>query len=132
MTPERNERGVGELVSDLVQQMSTLVQTEGKLLRSELRETGQKVSGGAIEILAGAGLLIAALVILLQALVQALAQAGLGEAWAALIVGLVVGIVGYLVIRRGTKTLSVEELTPQRSARQLGKDASLVKGEMSS
>ncbi len=44
-------------------------------------------SGGAIEVLAGAALLIAARVILLQALVHALATTGIGPGWAALIVG---------------------------------------------
>lgn len=127
MTPDRDDRSLATLVSDLIQQLSTLVQTEGKLLRSELRETGGKISGGAIEILAGAGLLIAALVILLQALVHALATTGLGPGWAALIVGLVVALVGYLAVQRGTKNLSPDELAPRRSAEQLRKDANLVK-----
>ena len=127
MTPDRDDRSLASLVSDLVQQLSTLVQTEGKLLRSEVRESGKKITAGAIEIVAGAGLLIAALVILLQALVQALAAAGLGEAWASLLVGLVVALVGYLVVQRGTKNLSPDELALSRSTEQLRKDANLVK-----
>ena len=127
MTPDRDDRSLATLVSDLVQQLSTLVQSEGRLLRSEVRESGKKISAGAIEIVAGAGLLVAALVILLQALVQALAQAGLGEAWASLVVEIVVALVGYLVVQRGTKNLSPDELALPRSTEQLRKDAHLVK-----
>lgn len=127
MIEDRDDRSLAGLISDLVQQLSTLVQTEGRLLRSELRETGSKLSSGAIEIVAGAGLLVAALVILLMALVQALAQMGLGQAWAALIVGLVVAAVGYFVVQRGTKNLSADELAPTRTTEQLRKDANLVK-----
>jgi drug/metabolite transporter (DMT)-like permease len=127
MTRDPDDRSLATLVSDLVQQLSTLVQTEGKLLRSEVRESGRRISAGAIEILAGAGLLIAALVILLQALVQALAAAGLGEAWASLLVGVVVAIIGYLAVQRGTKNLTPDELALPRSTEQLRKDATLVK-----
>jgi len=110
MTPEPEDRSLGTLISDLVQQLSTLVQTEGKLLRSEVRESGRKVASGAIEVMAGAVMLIAALVILLEALVQALARTGMGPAWASLIVGIVVAVVGYFVVQRGAKNLSPEEL----------------------
>jgi hypothetical protein len=127
MTPEPNDRSLGTLVSDLVQQLSTLVQTEGKLLRSELRESGEKITSGAVEILAGAGLLIAALVILLQGLVHAVAQTGIGLGWSSLIVGIVVALVGYLAVQRGTKNLSPDEVALRRSAEQLRKDAHLVK-----
>ena len=48
-------------------------------------------------------------------------------AWAALLVGVVVALVGYLVIQRGTKNLSPDELALSRSTDQLRKDANLVK-----
>lgn len=126
-TPERSERSLAELISDLIQQLSTLVQTEGKLLRSELRDSGERIGAGAVEILAGAGLFIAALVVLLQALVHALAQTGIGMGWSSLIVGLAVALIGYLTLQRGRKNLTSDALAPKRSAEQLRKDAHLVK-----
>ena len=127
MTPDPDDRSLATLISDLVQQLSTLVQTEGKLLRSEVRESGRKITAGAIEVGAGAVLLVAALVILLQALVHAIAVAGLGEGWAALLVGVVVAVIGYFVVQRGTKNLTPDELALPRSSEQLRKDATLVK-----
>jgi len=127
MPAEPDDRSLPTLISDLVQQLTTLVQTEGKLLRSELRESGNKISSGAIELALGATLLIAGLVILLQAVVHFLVQAGMDIAWASLAVGIIVGVIGYIVLQRGSKNLSPDALTPQRSAEQLRKDATLVR-----
>jgi ABC-type Zn uptake system ZnuABC Zn-binding protein ZnuA len=43
-------------------------------------------------------------------------------------VGLVVAGVGYLLLRTGMKAISLKGLSPDRSARQLKKDAELMKG----
>ena len=53
-------RGLGTLISDLAQQVTTLLQTEGKLLRSEMSDKLSKVAAGAIEVLGGAICLLAA------------------------------------------------------------------------
>ena len=62
-------RSLATLVSDLAQQVTTLLQTEGRLLRTELSENARKAGAGAIEVLGGAICLMAALMVLLQALV---------------------------------------------------------------
>src|SRR5690606_28431601 len=88
MTPANDDRSFAALISDLVQQLSTLVQTEGRLLRSELTQGAHKAGAGAMEIAAGAILLLAALIVLLQALIVALANLGLGAGWSSLLVGI--------------------------------------------
>ena len=133
MMPEKGERGergdrsLAGLVSDLVRQLSALVQTEGKLLRSELRESGGRIGTGVLELLLGVVLLVPALVILLEAAVDLLVRNGFGAGWSAVIVGGVVALVGLLTLLHGRKTLSADTLAPHRSATQLRKDADLVK-----
>ena len=127
MTPDRNDRSLANLVSDLIRQLSSLVQTEGKLLRSELRDSGDRLGAGAVEVLVGIGLLIPAMVILLEALVVVLSRTALGPGWSSAIVGLSVGLIGLMTLLHGRRTLTVDGLTPRRSAEQLRKDASLVK-----
>ena len=78
MTDTPDGRGLGTLISDLAQQVTTLLQTEGKLFRSEMSDKLSKVGAGGMEVLAGAMCLLAALIVLLQALVIALANAGTG------------------------------------------------------
>ena len=74
MTDTPDGRGLGTLISDLAQQVTTLLQTEGKLFRSEMSDKLSKVGAGGMEVLAGAMCLLAALIVLLQALVIALAK----------------------------------------------------------
>ena len=78
MNEHQDSRGVATLLSDLAQQVTTLLQTEARLLRAEMSEKFSNVGSGAVEILGGAVCLLAALIVLLQALVIALAEAGLG------------------------------------------------------
>ena len=130
MTPEtgdRSDRSLAGLVSDLVRQLSALVQTEGKLLRSELRESGSRIGSGVLELLLGVVLLAPALVILLEAAVELLARRGFGAGWSAVIVGGVVELAGLLTLLHGRRTLSADMLAPHRSASQLRKDADLLK-----
>lgn len=127
MTPDKDNRSIPDLFSDLVQQLSTLVQTEGRLLRSELGQSAHKVGNGAMEVVAGALLLLAAMIVLLQALIGALAKWGLDPAWASLLVGIVVAVIGTILVKRGTANMSPSELTPSRTSEQLRKDAALAK-----
>ena len=78
MNESNDGRGLITLVSDLAQQVTTLLQTESKLLRSEMTDKLSRFGAGAVEVLGGAICLLAALMVLLQALVIALANAGLG------------------------------------------------------
>lgn len=126
MTPDKDSRSIPSLFSDLIQQLSALVQTEGKLLRSELTQSAHKMGNGAMEVAAGALLLLAALIVLLQALIVALSNLGLDPAWAALLVGVVVAVIGAILVKRGTSNMSPSELAPTRTTEQLRKDAALA------
>lgn len=112
MQQQRDERSLGELFAELARETSSLVRQEVTLARTEMtqkvtqagRDVGVIGVGGAI---AYAGLLaIIAAVIL-----------GLGQfipLWlSALIVGLVVAGVGYVLIQRGLSALKRANLTPQ-------------------
>lgn len=127
MTPETDNRSFTTLISDLVNQLSTLVRTESSLLKAELKDGAHKAGKGIMEVAAGALLLLAALIVLLEALVIALAELGLGPAWSALLVGVVVAVIGAIMVKRGTSNLEPSELTPSRTASQLREDAQLAK-----
>jgi hypothetical protein len=123
-------RSVPTLLSDLAQQVSTLVRTEAKLLRTELSEKAGKLGTGATEIAAGAVLLLAALLVLLQALVVALANMGLGAGWASLLVGIVVAAIGAFLVRKGSQDMSPSGLTPDRTTEQLRQDMQVAKEQI--
>ena len=125
-------RGVGlaDLVGQLGVDLAGLVRKESELIRAELTEKVSAAGKAVADIAAGGLLLVAALLVLLQALVLALAKV-MDPLWASLLVGLGVAAVGYLLVRAGKKALSPDALKPDRTARQLRKDAELIKGDRS-
>ena len=130
MTDTPDGRGLGTLISDLAQQVTTLLQTEGKLFRSEMSDKLSKVGAGGMEVLAGAMCLLAALIVLLQALVIALANAGLGAGWSSLLVGVAVAALGLILLRGGTATMQLGDVSPDRTAEQLKRDVRVVKEQI--
>jgi xanthine/uracil permease len=120
-------RTIPELLSVLTSDLATLVRKESELVRAELSEKLHSAGKAVGEIAAGGVLLLAALLVLLQALVGALALL-IGAIWAALLVGVVVAVLGVVLVRAGLKMMKPENLSPERTARQLQKDAQLVKG----
>jgi hypothetical protein len=120
-------RTLPELVSQLTTDLANLVRKESELVRTELTEKLHTAGKATGEIAAGGLLMVAALLVLLQALVIALSKV-MDPLWASLLVGVVVAGVGYFLVRAGMKMLKPEHLAPDRSARQLQKDAQLMKG----
>ena len=130
MSDAPDNRSLAGLVSDLAQQVTTLLQTEGKLLRAEMTEKLANAGAGAVEVLGGAICLLAALMVLLQALVIALANMGLGGGWASLLVGVIVAGLGIFLLRAGSSNLKPSEMTPDRTQAQLKRDAQTVKEQL--
>ena len=120
--------GIGDLLGQLGSDLAGLVRKESELIRAELAEKVNRAARAVGDIAAGGLLLVAALLVLLQALVLALSRL-MDPIWASLLVGLGVAAVGYLLVRAGMKAISLDGLKPDRTARQLRKDADLIKGE---
>jgi xanthine/uracil permease len=119
--------GLTDLIAQLGGDLAALVRKESELVRAEVSEKLNRAGKAVADIAAGGLLLVAALLVLLQALVLALSKF-MDPIWAALIVGVVVAGVGYLLVRAGMKSISLGGLKPDRTARQLKKDAELMKG----
>lgn len=124
--PGREARTLPDLIGRLTGDLASLVRKESELVRAEVTEKVRAAGKAVADIAAGGLLLAAALLVLLQALVLALSKV-MDPTWAALLVGLAVAAVGYLLVRIGMKTLSLSNLAPDRTARQLKKDAELIK-----
>lgn len=126
-SPGREGRTITDLIGQLSGDLAALVRKESELVRTELTEKLHAAGKAVGDIAAGGLLLIAALLVLLQALVLALSKV-MDPTLAALLVGVVVAGVGYVLLRAGMKAILPASLKPDRSARQLKKDADLMKG----
>ena len=122
-------RSLPELFGSLVTQLSTLFRKEVQLARAEV---GEKVgqATGSVAYLAVGGVLLLALIILLEAVVAFLAYLGVPVPWARLIVGVVLALVGYGLVRSGLSGLKTSNLVPNRTVEQLSRDATVAKEQV--
>ncbi len=122
----RDDRSLGELFAELTQESAKLVRQEMTLAKAELSEKASRVgkdlgflaAGGAV---AYAGLLaiLAAAIILLNDVMPL---------WlSALLVGLVVALVGYFLLRKGLDALKREDLAPRQTIETLKEDQQWAK-----
>jgi xanthine/uracil permease len=122
MMMQTDDRSLKELLSDLTNSLTTLVRKEIQLARAETSEkvTQSMVAVGAIA--AGGILALSALIVL--------AEMGVPPALASLIVGLVVAVIAYVLIHKGTNDLKATNLAPSRTIDSLSRDAQVVKEQV--
>jgi hypothetical protein len=125
----QDPRSLPELMSDLAGDMATLVRKEGELVRAEVSEKVHQTARAGGEIAAGAILLLAALMVMLEALILALSKV-MDPLWASIIVGVAVAAGGYMLVKTGLNMMKPENMRPERSVRQLHKDAQLMKEQV--
>jgi len=126
----RDERSLGELFGDLVRDMTTLVRQELALARSELTGTASRVGKNIGFLAMGGAVAYAGFLAVVAAVIIALGQLGLPWWLAALLVGLVVGGVGYALIRRGLTALRQEDFAPRQTLETLQEDVHMVKEQV--
>jgi hypothetical protein len=121
-----SDKGVVDIAGDALKEVAVLLQTELQLLRLELVE---KVTFTALSVAligAGAVLLMATIVLLLQAAVTGLVAYGFSWPIATLSVATATLIVGASLIWLGINRLSLTRLAPSKTLGQLQKDSSIA------
>jgi hypothetical protein len=122
---ERTDKPLGALFSDLTRNTVDLVRQEIALARAEMSQKISNAQGGITEIAIGAAILLAGLFIILQAIVAAVAMLlppELAPWLAPLIVGVVIALVGYGMLKAGSKKLQPDNLMPHRTMDSLKRD----------
>ena len=115
------------LAADALRISSDLVRKEVSLAKAELRQNLNRAGTGLGMIVAAAVLGIVKLNVLTVALVAALAETDLGPIWSAVVVGVVLAILAYVLLRKGMADLKPENLMPTRTVENVQRDASAVK-----
>ena len=123
-------RSIPEILTDVVNQFSTLLGKELHLARAELGENIAKAASGLGLAVVGAVLLIPALTVLLAAAVIALNHYGLAAPLAAVAIGGGVFIIGVILLFLGIGRLKAKQMLPSRTLHQLQRDASTAKDQM--
>ena len=121
-----SDKGVADLASDALKDIATLLQTELQLLRAEISEKLTFTALSAALIGAGALLLIATVVLLLEAAVTGLVAYGYSWPVATLIVAAVTLLTGAGLVWFGLNRLNLARLVPSKTLDQLQKDSNIV------
>lgn len=137
MANHSDQRSLTELVGGLVTDLSGLFRKEIDLAKAEASEKVDRALGG-LEVLAiGLVFAIGAIGVLLSAAVTGLAaflvSQGVTEpnadALASVIVGVVVALLAWAMVHRGTAALRTNNLTLDRTATSLRRDADVIRGK---
>ncbi len=124
----RDDRTLGELFAELAQETTTLVRHEVNLAKAEMGEKASRAGKHAGFLAAGGALAYAGLLAVLAAAIILL-NAVMPLWLAALLVGVVVAVVGYLLIRRGLDALRREDFAPRQTMETLKEDKQWAKDQ---
>jgi Putative Actinobacterial Holin-X, holin superfamily III len=124
---QTEDRSLKDLFADLSNSITTLFRKEIQLARAETSEKVTQIGVALGSIAGGAILAMAALIVLLQAVVIGLTEAGIPAGWASLIVGVIVAVIAYALIHKGTSDLKASNLAPSRTVDSLKRDAQIAK-----
>ena len=122
------ERSVGELFGELSQDMALLVRQEAQLAKTEMQQKLSKVTtdlvslatGGFVAYLGAFALVTAVILLLVDPI-------GLKPWLAALLVGALFAIVGWVMLQKGLKELKRTDPTPRRTVDTIKDDIQWAK-----
>lgn len=119
--PPSSAESTADLLRRLIDDLSTLVRKELALARAEITHSVSEAKIGITGVATGGAVLYTGILALVTAAILALAE--VMPAWgAALIVGAVLGIVGYAMLSSGRKKLRPANLKPEQTQESLRKD----------
>jgi xanthine/uracil permease len=134
----KDERSIGQLLRELTNESRTLLKQEVDLAKTEMSEKASRVGtnlgsvavGGAVAFLGAIALLLAA-VYGLTSILNKLMSLGIAVWLAPFIIGAVLAVVGYSLIKKALETLKRESITPQRTTQSLQENKAWLKQKIS-
>jgi uncharacterized membrane protein YqjE len=127
----QQERSIGELFGQLTQDMTLLVRQEIQLARTEMSEKLSRLSSNLISVATGGLVAYMGAWALVAALILALHQLADISPWvSALIVGVVLAIAGYAMLKRGLNELRRVDLSPRRTVENIKDDVQAIKNDV--
>ena len=130
MATDKSDKSLGSLFSELTRETVDLIRKEIALARAEMSEKISSAQTGVTSIAIGAAVLLAGLFLILQAIVNGVAMILPPEMapWLApLLVGLVVAVIGYMMLKGGTSKLEPNKLLPHRTMDSLSRNKNVAR-----
>jgi xanthine/uracil permease len=126
----RDDRSIGELFGELAQETATLVRQEVQLAKTEMSQKASRVGKDVGFLAAGGAVAYAGLLAIIAGLIFLLGDIDIVPLWlSAFVVGIVVALVGYFLVRKGLDALKQEDLAPQETISTLKEDKEWAKDQ---
>lgn len=127
----RQERSIGELFGQLSQDMTLLVRQEVQLARAEMSDKLSRLGANLVSVIAGGFVAYVGALALVAALILGLRGLANISTWlSALIVGAVLAIAGYAMLRRGLAELKRVDPAPRRTVENIKDDVQSIKEDV--
>lgn len=121
MQQSKDNQSIGDLLGDLYQNATNLIQLEIELAKTEISQKASRVGKNVGFLAAGGALAYAGFLAILAGIIALLGL--LIPIWlSALIIGLIVSGIGGALVMSGLKTLQQESVAPQRTLDTLKED----------
>lgn len=133
MATDKSDKSLGSLFSELTRETVDLIRKEIALARAEMSEKISSAQTGVTSIAIGAAVLLAGIFLILQAIVNGVAMVLPPEVapWLApLLVGLVVAVIGYMMLKGGSSKLHADKLLPHRTMDSLSRNKTVAREAM--
>ena len=122
-------RPLGDLFSDLATDMSTLVRQEVALAKLEITQKAKYLGRNVAYLVVGGAVAYAGLLAVLAAIIMLLGS--VMPAWgAALLVGVLIAGIAWLLIGKAVAALQQADLTPRETVETLKEDATWAKQQI--
>ncbi len=125
----RGAESTADLLRRLLDDAATLIHKELALVKTEVSEALSEAKVAAISMATGGAVLFAGILVLLAAAVLGLAHV-VADWMAALIVGGIVAIIGFVMIQGGKKKLEPSAFKPDRTQNALRRDKEMMQRRM--
>lgn len=127
MTPQDGPKSAGDMMSDILGNVSNLVRNETDLARAEIGESLKKAGASLGSMALALVLAITGLNVLAAAIVAAVIWAGMSPPWASALVGAALLVIAVIVYTSAKSALSQIGLVPTRTARNVSRDVAAIK-----
>jgi len=125
----KDNLSLGELFGELVTEMTTLIRQEMRLAQIELSDKASRVGKNVGFLAAGGAVAYAGFLAIIAAVILFLGD--YMPMWvSALIVGLVVAGIGYMLVQKGLTALKNTDLAPRQTIQSLQEDGAWAKEQV--
>jgi hypothetical protein len=124
--PDHQNHSIHNLLGEALRETTDLARKELTLFRTEISENVRTLAIGLAMMVGAAVFAVAAVILFTEALVKWLATIVESEALAALIVGGVMALIAIGMVLYGRSAISIDNITPKRSARSLQRDTEVL------